>query len=350
MSDPRRVLFIQTAFIGDAVLMSSAIRSWKQKHPETICEVVVRKGNESLYMTHPEVDEVWVWDKSKKGRNRRLVALGWQLRKRKYDVVFNIHRHVSSGLLTWLTGAPQRVGYASNPLAWAFTHRVSHNIGDGRHEVERLGDLLNACDGKRVHDDWLIPTLYPSAHDQQLVENIIVDSGWAGSSYVVLAPSSQWHTKQWPEENWRLLAAALDRAQVPLALIGAPTDLDLLNRCQSSTPSARVLANLTLLQAYELVRRAGALVTHDSAPLHWASGSNVPTVALFCSTVPAFGFGPLADARCVIETEKTLNCRPCGLHGHAVCPQGHFACADIPVQRVQAAVLSLLGSQQPQSS
>ena len=348
MSDPRRVLFIQTAFIGDAVLMSSAIRSWKRRHPDTVCEVVVRKGNETLYTGHPDVSEVWVWDKSKRGRNRRLFTLGRQLRNRKYDVVFNIHRHFSSGLLTWLSGAPQRVGYASNPLAWTFTHRVSHNIGGGRHEVERLGDLLNACDGELVHDQLIRPTLYPSVTDERCVQNIIVDSGWEETPFVVLAPSSQWHTKQWPEENWRLLTVALDRAQVPVALIGAPSDLALLNRCQSSTPSARVLANLTLLQAYELVRRAGALVTHDSAPLHWASGSNVPTVALFCSTVPAFGFGPLADARCVLETENALDCRPCGLHGHAACPQGHFTCADISVQRVKTAVLSMLDSQQRQ--
>ena len=29
----------------------------------------------------------------------------------------------------------------------------------------------------------------------------------------------------------------------------------------------------------------------------------------------------------VIETEKELICRPCGLHGKKTCPLGHFECA-----------------------
>lgn len=66
---------------------------------------------------------------------------------------------------------------------------------------------------------------------------------------------------------------------------------------------------------------------NDSAPLHIASAMNAPVTAIFCSTVPAFGFGPLRENGRVVETSERLDCRPCGLHGHSACPKGHFRCA-----------------------
>ena len=67
---------------------------------------------------------------------------------------------------------------------------------------------------------------------------------------------------------------------------------------------------------------------NDSGPMHLASAMNAPVVAVFCSTVPAFGFGPLSTQSFVVETKEHLTCRPCGLHGYKACPEGHFACAE----------------------
>ena len=66
---------------------------------------------------------------------------------------------------------------------------------------------------------------------------------------------------------------------------------------------------------------------NDSAPMHLASAMNAPISAIYCSTVPSFGFGPLSDNSFIIETIEKLACRPCGLHGLRECPLGHFDCA-----------------------
>ena len=67
---------------------------------------------------------------------------------------------------------------------------------------------------------------------------------------------------------------------------------------------------------------------NDSAPMHLASSVNAPTTAIFCSTVPSYGFGPLSDNSVIIETTKNLKCRPCGLHGFKKCQEKHFECAN----------------------
>ena len=73
------------------------------------------------------------------------------------------------------------------------------------------------------------------------------------------------------------------------------------------------------------MKKAKMNFVNDSGPLHLASSMNAPTTAFFCSTDPSFGFGPLAENRTVKEV-KNLDCRPCGLHGHKNCPEGHFKC------------------------
>ena len=73
---------------------------------------------------------------------------------------------------------------------------------------------------------------------------------------------------------------------------------------------------------------------NDSAPLHIASAVDAPVTAVFCSTVPAFGYGPLSTNAHVVETEEKLACRPCGPHGHGKCPEGHFKCAEIAPEAV----------------
>jgi heptosyltransferase-2 len=48
--------------------------------------------------------------------------------------------------------------------------------------------------------------------------------------------------------------------------------------------------------------------------------------AIFCSTIPAFGYTPLSDRSFIVETKEHLSCRPCGIHGRKACPEGHFKC------------------------
>jgi len=66
---------------------------------------------------------------------------------------------------------------------------------------------------------------------------------------------------------------------------------------------------------------------NDSAPMHFASAVNAPVTAIYCSTLPSFGFGPLSDRSFIVERQGELYCRPCGLHGKKACPEGHFRCA-----------------------
>jgi heptosyltransferase II len=127
-------------------------------------------------------------------------------------------------------------------------------------------------------------------------------------------------------------------------VVGSGADRELADGILAATEGDAIDATgrLSLLASAALIGRCAAIVSNDSAPLHLASAMNVATVAVFGPTVPAFGFGPLAE-RSLVAEHAGLTCRPCHPHGPRVCPLGHWRCMrDLGVPHVLDAVDSLL--------
>ncbi len=312
------------------MLVTSILEKLHAFHPDAAIDLVVRKGNEGLFTGHPFLRKLHVWDK-RQGKTRALFSLIGDLRKTDHDHIINAQRFFSTGLMTVLARGTETVGYDKNPLSFLFTRKVPHVIGDGRHEVERLNELIaHLTDASRP-----LPRLYPSKADRQAVERLVLKSGTAAGNYVCIAPASVWFTKQWPESKWVELMKMLPSDQ-HVFLIGAPGDLPMCERIKKAVGRGTVLAGeLSLLGTAVLMEGATMNYVNDSAPLHIASAMNAPVTAIFCSTVPAFGFGPLRNNGRVVETLEKLDCRPCGLHGYKACPKGHFKCAlGIEVEQV----------------
>jgi heptosyltransferase-2 len=311
----KRILIIQTAFLGDVILATPVFSELKRLFPEAKIDALVKSGNESLLESHQAINEVFTFSK-KEGKWKSLIALIRSIRKRKYDVVINLHRFGSSGLITALSGAKETRGFAKNPFSIFFTNRFSHEIGNGTHEVERNLSLINDLGAaKRVR-----PSLFPTPEDFAAVKSYQEDA------YAVIAPASVWFTKQLPKEQWVKLIHQLN---TKVYLIGGPADEGLCNEIMGELPekdTVNLAGKLTLMQSAALISSAQRTYVNDSGPLHIASAMNAPVTAFFCSTVPEFGFGPLSDDAKIIQIEEKLACRPCGLHGHAACPKGHFKC------------------------
>jgi heptosyltransferase-2 len=142
-----------------------------------------------------------------------------------------------------------------------------------------------------------------------------------------MSPASVWFTKQLPVEKWVEL---IKGTKSTVYLLGAKGDAALADEIKQQANRDNVYSltgELSLLQSAALMADAQMNYVNDSAPMHLASAMNAPVTAIFCSTVPYFGFGPLSDESRIIETKERLDCRPCGLHGYKACPKGHFRCA-----------------------
>jgi heptosyltransferase-2 len=323
---PRQILVIQTAFIGDAILATAVLEKLHAHYPEAAIDFLVRKGNESLFVGHPFLRRVLVRDKAL-GKLRSLRLVLKAVRAARYDTVVNLHRFASSGIIAAFSGGKHICGYAQNPFAWRYHHKVPHVIGtapDSPHEIARNQSVI-------AHLTDTVPAqpkLYPSTADFLAVK-------WE-TPYLCVAPTSVWFTKQWPAAKWTQFIAGLD-PHYTIFLLGAPSDrVACAEIAQASGhPQVQVRAGaLSLLQSAALMQGAVMNYVNDSAPMHLCTAMDAPVTAVYCSTVPEFGFGPRSSNSHVVQTTERLDCRPCGLHGFKECPKGHFRCAEIEVPRL----------------
>jgi lipopolysaccharide heptosyltransferase II len=328
----KKILVIQTAFLGDVVLATAVVEKLQARYPQARLDFLLRKGNESLLQGHPYLHRVWIWDKQA-GKYRSLWRLLRQIRQQQYDLVLNLQRFGATGLLTALSGAGETRGFDKNPFSPFFTRRYPHEVESGCHEVERNHQLIADCTDNQAAR----PRLYPSAADFARVAPLKT------APFICIAPTSVWFTKQYPAEKWLALLDTLP-THYQVYLLGSPADQALAEQLRQATRNPGVTnlcGALNLLQSAALMRDAVLNYVNDSGPMHLASALNAPTCAVYCSTVPRFGFGPLADFARIVERQEPLYCRPCGLHGYQHCPQQHFKCAHDIRNEQLLAVLAL---------
>lgn len=310
-----RILIIQTAFIGDVILATALVESIRSQLPDAIVDFVVRKGNEGILTNNPGLRRVLIHDKSRKYASLRVLTA--EFRREKYDYLINVQRFATTGLMTAMSGAAITIGFEKNPFSFLFSKKIAHTIGSV-HEVTRNLSLLAPLGIQSSAR----PKIYPSADQWNKVK------AYKSEPYLTVSPASVWFTKQFPVDQWMAFLNRVEHRTV--YLLGGPDDRERCESIISKLPGKSIVnlaGTLSILESAALMADARMNFVNDSAPLHLASAMNAPVTAVFCSTVPDFGFGPLSDRSVVVETKETLDCRPCGLHGYRQCPKGHFRCA-----------------------
>jgi heptosyltransferase-2 len=350
-----RILVIQTAFIGDVVLAIAMLENLHAAYPAATIDILVRQGANDLFVDHPYVNAVHVWDK-KKNKYQHLFQVLKTIRSNKYDVVINVQRYLATGIITVLSGAKKTIGFDKNPLSFLFSEVVKHQFGAAAdalstsphetapyetspheispHETSRNHTLLASLTTAPVAK----PALYPSAANFAAVQK------YQSAPYICMSPGSVWETKKMPAKNWIDLINAVPK-NYSIYLMGAPNESALCAEILSGSSRGDVFniaGQLNLLEAAALIKGAQLNYVNDSAPMHLASATGAPVAAIYCSTIPAFGYGPLSDTQFIVETLELLPCKPCGIHGKKACPLGHFKCGHTITTAQLLAPLSLI--------
>ena len=330
-------LLVDTSFLGDVLCAEPGVAAATRRWPGAPVDFLTIPAAAPLLANHPDLRAVLLFDKRGKDRGPLgLWRLARRLRRRQYVRVVCSHRSWRTGLLLFLAGIPERIGFDNASAAFLWTRKIHY--AEDKHEIQRNLDLFGG-------GDWVAPRLFLTAAENSRAEALV-----PSIPFVVLAPGSVWETKRWPEEQYRELVQALSARGVPSVLVGSPEERELCRRV--STPAAvgsqesegtladcqTLAGETTLRESAAIIARAQVLVSNDSAPMHLGVATGVPVVALYCSTVPAFGFAPRGTVDQVLEVAG-LDCRPCGIHGHRSCPLGHFRCGkDLSVERVFSTV------------
>ncbi len=317
----RGSLVVQTSFLGDVILTTPLIAELARRGP---VDVLATPEGATVLANNPNIRTVFRYDK----RGTYGSALGlWgtikEFRHRPYEVVYLAQGSFRSGLIAMMTGATERIGFASSTGHVLYTRQMPYR--PERHNAERLWSLSMSDCADPPTADQVRPRLYPSEDERRLIDGILRRLRVAEDPFVVLAPGSAWGTKRWP--YYVELAKRLG-SEFSIAVVGSRADAAVAAEIAAVVPSDRLIntvGTLSLLASAELISRAQAIVTNDSAPQHLASAMGTPTLTIFGPTVPEFGFGPLAERHAVAGLDG-LSCRPCHRHGPQRCPLGHWRC------------------------
>jgi len=348
-----RLLLVRLREIGDVVFTTPAVRALRRRYPQAHITYLVEPHAAPVVAQNPNINEVIVVP-----RARGIAAaiadlrLGRRLRADRFDLAIDFHGGPRASLLTWLSGARERVGYEISGRSWMYTRRVHRPKAlRARHSVENQWDLLRALDIDAPDPARDCVEMPLDVESSERVARRLAAAGLSSTDPVVVIHVSAGNPfRRWPLEHFvtltMLLAAGQSRR---IVLSSGPSERAAADKVRAAARASlgpdgeRVLdcGEFSLTELRALFDRSALFIGGDSGPLHIAATTSVPVVALFGPTLAersAPWRSPLLPMAAL--DAGPLPCRPCD---QRVCAPGDFRClARIPPERVAEAALRLM--------
>lgn len=333
-----KILLVRLRQIGDVVFTTPAIRALHDRFPEARITYVVEPAAAPVVERNTLLTQVVVAPRvAGLAGLWRDVKLGRLLRDERYDIAIDFHGGPRASLLTWLSGARERIGYDIAGRQWMYTRLVARPRElRARHSVENQWDLLEPLDIPRPSRDAYPVEMPPSPKAAQAVASRIAAAGVsADAPLVVLHVSAGNPFRRWPIESFGDVAAALvTRHQtVHVIVTSGPSEREAAShviahaRHQLSAgdqPRMVDCGDFSLSELRALVDQAALYIGGDSGPMHIAATSHVPMISLYGPTLPARSEPwRRVELRSAAIEVPGLECRPCD---QRVCAPGDFRC------------------------
>lgn len=288
----RRIAIIRPSALGDVCRSVPVLVSLRRHFPNAEIDWIVQDTFVDAIRAHPDLHEAIPFARdrfSRTGRDwgatRALFEWVKDLRRRKYDVVYDCQGLARSAFISWSTRAPKRVGFADAREAAHLAYTHPYRVPSGLHTVDHMLALLRE-DGIEPIDDMRLYTPDDAAAwwvDRRRELSMPLDA-----SYAVLAPTSRWPAKQWPADRFAALPAAiLERGIEHVVVVGAASERaqcqPVLDVCDGRQV-IDLVGETTVGSLMGVIEHASLVVANDSAAVHIAAGFRRKAIALFGPT------------------------------------------------------------------
>jgi lipopolysaccharide heptosyltransferase I len=288
VADPERILIIRPSALGDVCRSVPVAVSLRKRFPNAEIHWLVQAGFEAAIAAHPAVDRVIPFDrramaisKLHRGPARRLLLdLVRRLRRGGYDLVLDCQGLARSGFFAFCTRAPRRIGYADarEGASVLLTQRVRT---DEPHTVDRMLALAAAAGAEPIAD---LRLYVPSDASDELPAPL------RAGGHVLVAPTSRWPGKRWPEPRFiDLVRGLIDHEPTRrIAIVASAGEREqcarLLRAFEDDERVIDLVGATSVAGLMAAVERSALVVANDSAALHIAVGFEKPLVGLFGPT------------------------------------------------------------------
>ena len=116
-----KILLIQQKMIGDVLVTSMLATYLKQHYPEVEIHYLIHKSTKDVVLNHPFIDAFILYDPKSNTSISKFFKFSLQLKANKYDAVIDVYSKWSTGLLSFITGAKQRISYHKSYTRFFYT-------------------------------------------------------------------------------------------------------------------------------------------------------------------------------------------------------------------------------------
>ena len=220
--DSHKILILRLSAVGDVIRTLPAIKALKEHTPSSITWIV-EEPSKDLLESQPEVDEVFVSKGKVDARNeivkKDVGTIGemWEfimgLRKRRFDVVLDFHGILKSGLLSFLSGSPKRIGYDRRSTKEGNFLFSNVKVKLPKERIGRFQRNLALLKGMGLVVKELKYSLYIPPEDQEYVESFFKTSSSLKRPLIAIHPGTSTKAlfKRWMPDQYAQLADRLTR-------------------------------------------------------------------------------------------------------------------------------------------
>ena len=316
-----RFLIIRLGAIGDVVHTLPLAAAIKDARPDSHVTWAVEPAPREVLLGNPDIDEILTVDTKAWRKNvfsGGFAALRRDLLAIKYvgaDVALDAQGLLKSGLLTWASKAPVRIGfehrYCREGMNVLFTSHQVLPPDNPHHVVEKNLSLLGPM-GLPIpsHEQYRF-SLHETQGEREQAENCLDSLGHRdGRPLLVIHPGAAWVTKRWaPERFARLADHWRENDMGDVLLIWGPGEEKVVEEVTGAMKTEPLVAPATSIrEMMALIRRGACFVGGDSGPLHLAAAMGVRCLAIMGPTEPVRN-GPWGSGNSVLH--HRLACSGC---------------------------------------
>lgn len=320
---PYRCLVVGPSWVGDMLMAQSLFKALAARHADLQLDVLAPAWSHGILARMPEVRRALVapFAHGRFGLGERW-RLGRELAAEGYAQAIVLPNSWKSALLPFFAGIPLRTGYLGE-----FRHVL---LNDARRLdkqamprlVQRYAAL--AASAPNLQQEGKAPPQPRLRIDTQAQQASLLRHGLQLDRRILaLCPGAEYGpAKRWPEKHYAAVARALLGLGWQVWLFGSAKDAPVCETIDRLSGGGCVnLAGRTRLEeTVDLLAAAAAVVSNDSGLMHIAAAVDVPVVAVYGSTDPAYT-PPYSDKARVVRLG--LECSPCFKRE---CPLGHLDC------------------------
>ncbi len=333
------ILIVKLSAIGDVIHTLPSLAELRRLYPDAHITWVVEEAAADLVKHHPCLDEVLIsrrktWIQNvRAGKIRQSLNEGISfikgLRKRHYDLVIDFHGLFKSAIIVFLSRGRRKLGYDSwQELSGLFLNEKIPEDMD-KHAVDRYLDFLRHLGAKTPEARFVLPS---NDEEEKKAQLLMQKHRLEDKKFIAVNPVALWDTKLWSNEKFARLADLIQN-RLKLNVVFTGSDKKPLEAITAlmTTAGLHLGGETTLICLAGIYKKARAVVTTDSGPMHLAAAVGTPVIAVFGPTDPA-RTGPYGSRHTVIRSGE--DCSPCFLK---TCPEKK--CMDhITPEQVFAAV------------